>query len=306
MESKNLIGMVMTLVVGIICVGALLVPVLTAATATEETLQNDGYFRMNKITADSEETYTIDFVKATNTLTLNGEVFDTSELSSGVSYSIVALDNGLCRFQNGLRIQSWLEGVDGSTGYASVRSTIELSNGTITHTYYSVDVDTITATKTSTYTTAYVIDPTGDYVMKYSDSPAKVFDDTEVYAIGITNLNNSEDSTVLSVLKMTGDASEVTFSAIVGGTTATFDDIVIDKTADNDYVGVYDLNKVTATATYDNTETAITYSYFIVPYEITAELSDHLSTGEIAIIMAIPIVVIMAIVMIPAAFIQRD
>ena len=52
----------------------------------------------------------------------------------------------------------------------------------------------------------------------------------------------------------------------------------------------------------------LTYSYFIVPASVTSELTNHLSNGEIAILNALPILIIVALVVMAAGalYLKRD
>ena len=312
MDNK-ILTLCITLVVGVILAGSLLMPVLNDATQTEGTATNDGYFRMQKITDEDETIYTLTWDRTSDKVLLNGtEVAMTGKSGynalSGVS--IAMTDNTISRYSPGLRIQSWISGVGGSMGYSSTTMEIEFNQGTITIT--ADEGLESEAVKTTTYEYAYFASNTGDYVMKDKDQKAAVFADSEIYAMGVTNINNSTNpgTPVLSVLKMTGDASSVEFSAIYGlSGTPTFSDVEIVKTENSKYVGVYDLDKVTATVTYDGADTAITYSYFVVPYQITAELSEHMTSGVIALMHAIPIMVIIALVMVAVgaiAYNRRD
>ena len=299
--NNKLIPLVITLVVGIILAGSVLMPVLNDATKTTGTISNDGYFRMQKITDEDETVYTLTWDRTSDKVLLNGteiEMSGKSTYSSLGGVSIAMTDNSVSRYVPALRIQTWISGVGGSMGYSSTTMEIEFNQGTLTIT---ADEGLETeAVKTTTYEYAYFASNTGNYVMKDKDQKAAVFADSEIYAMGVTNINNSTapGTPILSVLKMTGDASSVEFSAIYGlSGTPTFSDVEIIKTENSKYVGVYDLDKVTATVTYDSADTAITYSYFVVPYQVTAELSEHLSAGEIALMNAIPVMVIVALLM---------
>lgn len=312
MEKTNLLTLVVTLTVGIILAGSLLMPVISDATNTTETINNDGYFRMQKITDEDETVYTLTWDKTSDKVLLNGNEIEMSGKSTYASLSGVSIamtDTSLSRYVPGLRIQTWISSIGGSTGYSSTTMELEFNQGTLTITS-NKDLES-EIVRTTSYEYAYFASNTGDYVMKEMDKKAAVFADSEIYAMGVTNINNSTTpgTPILSVLKMTGDASSVEFSEIYGLVgTPTFSDIEIVKSENSKYVGVYDLDKVTATVTYDSADTAITYSYFIVPYQVTAELSQHLTNGEIAILNALPVLIIVALVMMAAGalYLKRD
>ena len=308
MEMK-IVGVTLAAFVSLVVLAAVLVPVLNDATTTTDTLTNDGFYRMQKITADDTTEYTLKWVKATDTFTLNGvevDIGDHSLYTDELGVSVAMTDVSVCRYVTNLRVQSWISGQGGSLGYSGSTCTINFNNGTQTITMDEGLESEVS--RTTTYEFAYFISNTGDYSMKAKTVPAYVKADSEMYAVGVTYLGTSTPGTpVLSVLKMTGDASSVEFSAIYGlSGTATFADVTIDKTADPDYLELYDLNKVTATVTYDSTDTAITYSYFIVPHEVTAERAQHLSSGQIELLDVIPILVIVAILLAVIALVIRS
>lgn len=301
---NRIIGLVLALVVGGLLVGGLLIPSIEGMTATEGTITNDGYFHMQKITADDTTEYTLFWDKATDTFTLNGNVVDIgdhSQFNNDLGVSIAMTDLSVSRYVTGVRVQTWVSGIGGSFGYSGSTMTINFNNGTETIT---VDAGLETeSSRTATYEYAYFISNEGSYEMKDKTKTAAVLSDSEVYAVGVTYIDNSTnpDTPVLSVLKMTGNASNVEFSAIYGLQSApTFNDVEIHKTANAQYVGVYDLEKVTATVTYDSADTDITYSYFIVPAEVTAEKAQHMDATQIAMFGVISILGIVALVVVAA------
>ena len=311
MEGSKLLTMIVTVTVGVIFIGALLGPVINDVSETQGTYTNNGYYTMKRITADDTDEYTLTWVRSTDVFTLNGEVVDIgdhSQYSDSLGVSVAMTDVSVSRYVSGLRVQTWISNIGGSFGYSATTMTINFNNGTMTVT--ADEGLESEANRSTTYEYAYFISNTGDYEMKAKDKTAAVKADSELYAVGVTYINNSTapSTPILSVLKMTGDASEVEFSAIYGlSGTITFDDIEIHKTANSKFVGVYDLEKVTATATYDDAETSLTYSYFIVPKEITAEYTQHLDAGEIALLAVLPLIAITALLLLAVRFfVGRD
>lgn len=301
MDWKQITGLVVGVVIGALLLTTLVIPVIGEATTTEQTITNDGFYQMQKITAEDTEEYTLHWVRATDVFTLNDVVVDIgdhSQYTDELGVSVAMTDVSVSRYVTGLRVQSWISGVGGSIGYAATTVTLNFNQGTETIT---VDAGLETeASKTATYEYAYFISNSGDYEMKAKTKTAAVLADSEVYAVGVTYVNNSTNpgTPILSVLKMTGNASEVEFSAIYGlANTVTFNDVEIHKTENPNYVGVYDLEKVTATVTYDSADTSITYSYFIVPHQVTAELAQHLDNGSLALLQIVPLLITVGIIM---------
>lgn len=293
-------------VIGIIVLGSVLMPILDDATATTDTFTNEGMFKMSEISATDSETYTLSYTVATNTLTINGETADISGISSAAS--IVAGDTFFLRLQPNAR--AYLMGSTSSSsanyfGYNADSLSVSMTSGTLTATATTSGTD---ATATFTYTKAYIIDESGDldYIMKTSNSEVYVLADSPLFASGQTSINAS-DTNVASAIIMEGTIEDgVTFTAIKGATTATFDDIVIDAVADSDHENLYKLSKVTAVATYDGEDTDITYSYFVVPSEVTAERDVHFTDGQNAILGAIPIMILVAILLGVVALVIRS
>ena len=120
--------------------------------------------------------------------------------------------------------------------------------------------------------------------------------DSPLFASGQTSINASDNTSVSTAIIMDGTIEDgVTFTAIKGATTATFDDIVINAVAESGYKDLYKLSNVTATATYDGTDTSMTYSYFVVPSEVTAERSAHVDGPTGDILAVIPVMMVLAI-----------
>lgn len=289
--TMGIVATIVALVIVVVCA----IPIISDSVATEDTFENEGYFRMQKITAEDTTEYTLKWVKATDTFTLNGvevNIGDHSQYTGSLGVSVAMTDNSVSRYVTNLRIQSWSSGLSASMGFSQTSTEITFSNG----------VQTITVdkglesenTRTVNYEVAYFISNDGDYVMKKPTQTAYVLADSELFAVGRTDIDTSGEPTP-STLKMTGDASDVEFSIFNGATTAVFSDINITKTETPMYVGLYDLEKVTAIATYDSTDTDITYSYFVVPYEVTAERSQPLDTSIATILTVIPVMMILAV-----------
>ena len=281
-------------------VTAVILP-LSSEYSEAKTFTNDGYFKMIKISADDPETYTLDWVKSTDTITLNGveiDIGDHSQYTNDLGVSLAFTESTVSRYVSGVRLQSWSTQWGGSHGFSGDEIIIEFNGGTQTLTAKTAGQSD--SVKTVTYEYAYIAANSGDYAMKKSNDASYVNSDSEVMAMGITSINNS-GSPLLSVIKMTGDASSVQFEAIVGATTATFDDIEIDSSEINGYVDLYGLKKVTATATYDGEDTAITYSYFVVPHNVESDPDNPAAYKSL--VMVIPLMSFVVLVVAAAAMI---
>lgn len=297
MDNK-ILTLCITLVVGVILAGSLLVPVLNSATETERTFENEDYFfTMDKILADDSETHTIVW-EATDPdqLTIDGTAF-YPDWSGSVTVACIESDIVRCLFVGGDYILNVI-GVDlvngwGWTDHTSI--TAEFSNGTMTVTRV---ISGNTQVKTFSYTDAYIINPTGtgEYVMKTPTASAYVLEDSPILGMGLSNFGGSGNN----LIRVSGDVTDLTASVVSTPVSSdiTIGDLTITSTELTKYRGLYTFDKVEFPVTVEDTTTTITYSYVIVPASVTAELTNHLTPGQIALMSAIPIMVIVALLMV--------
>lgn len=292
MESKNMVGGIVSLAVVVICVAAIMMPVLNEATTTEKTFTNEGAFYVE---ADPSDTYTIEYDKATK----QGVIYinDTAlDLSFTTGYTIMALDKSMLRLQSS---DSTLQ-YKGNGAYITgiVNADLTISNGTVSGTYQTTPGSDLDWPET-TYTDVYIASPSEqELVMTEYNATSKVLGDSEIFALGQTMVNS-----VWYLFKITGTVEDGVTVACLDRTTgeevegAVISNLSINKTAVDGYLDLYDLTSITFTVTLADTSTAnCTYSAYIIPAEVTAERSQHLSDAENMILNAIPALVIVALV----------
>lgn len=318
-RMKKIITISITAVVVIIVLAGVLMPVLDDATATEDTITNKGYYRMSSLAADSADTVVIQWDKATmaDYLVVNDEHVKIKFPGSGLGCSLIFGDNWLFRAYG-------TDGVEFLTTqfYQNVGGTKVVTDFTLT---CSAGAYNLTATvggsettTNGTYTTMYYPTNNGAYTMKYSDSPAYVFEDSEIIAFGLTNINGSDGVSTRSNVgySLTGsiaDGITITNWRVnsLSGDTLTHSTPVINKTDSDRWVDVYDLNKITFTTTAtgedpaDTADTSVIYSYFLVPTEITGDRINHFTDGQNALFWAIPIMIIAALLVGVVALVIR-
>lgn len=295
MEKMNALTLIITLVVGVILTGALLGPVISDATKTEQTFENEGYFYLQKITAADEGTYTFSYTFDGETnLTFNGEPVDLGGITNPVTLATDGADWFVRYGLNNEYVGLQIFGTDlVSGGYGTTSMTIEFSGGTVTATRITDGSDTPTV-DTKTYNEAWIYSPEkSDYVMKKADSTAYMHADSEYVAAGQTTIKQWFDS-----LCIVGNNESFTVDLLVPEEDLTVTNQTVVSTAVNGYNDLYALSKLTFTASYDDASTDATYSYFIVPAEVTSELTNHLTPGQISLMGAIPVMVIVALLMI--------
>lgn len=286
MENK-VVSVVLTLTIGVILAGSVLMPVLSDAMATEDTFSNEGYFYLDEFT--DEYTFEWDATDPT-TMTVNGESFTYSN-TSGLTVSLVLGEKFAVRMGNSNpSINFYGNGSYVSTSAGNPTFTLTYSEGSVTATNG-------TATKTIESVTAiYGIVESGDYVMKkssavaYLNSGSDIVADSTIYASGQTYSGNNNifwhlEGTIdnISYPDTFNSSLTITNETLNGEYSSTHNDL-------------YELTNIQFTAT---TNTAVVYnvtaSYFVVPAEVTAERSVHFTADEIAIIAVIPVIVIVAL-----------
>lgn len=290
---NRIIGLVLALVVGGLLVGGLLIPSIEGMTATEKTLENKGYFHMEKYGTDTDITIVWDPTDA-KSITVNGEKYNpNTPVNQFVNVAIG--DDWYFRYADGganTYVQVSYDGLNQVVGSNSDNQTVTVtcSNGSATITKGAT-------TQTMDYTELYVISgDEGKYVMKNATESVYMAANTEFTALGTTAIGEGK-----AVLKIVGDVGngatvEVIASNPVG---ATISDIEVNATALTDYRG-YSLTTVTFTITADEVDYPATYSYFIVPASVTLELSQHMDATQIAMFGVISILGIVALVVVAA------
>lgn len=303
--NNKLISIVLTLVVGIILAGSVLVPVLDDATATEKTFDNrDGaLFQLEKFDETTEYSFEWVYTDPTHA-TVNNETVTLSRATV-----ICATDSFLIRYgqdtSNGYYMQSVGDGLGVVYGTETRKTTLTISasSGTLTATVANEGSDPII--RTASITEGYGIVANGGYVMKASNQTAYMLADSPIVAMGLTLL----DGVWSNMFQIVGNVEGVEVTQInPTPATYTISNVEVNAESSASYIDLYELQSITfdATLVSDNTTVhACTYDYFIVPAEVTAELSEHLTPGQIALMGAIPVLVIVALLVVAVGVVAR-
>ena len=296
---NRITGLVIALVVGGLLVGGLLIPSIEGMTATEKTLENEGYFHMEKYGTDTDLTITWDHTNPKK-INVNGDDFEpNTPLNQWVSVAIG--DNWFFRYADG-GANTYVQVTYGGANYLSGSVTagsdviVTCENGTATLKQYSGD--TVTNTQTVAYTEIYAISgDSGSYVMKKSTETAYMAGNTEFIGLGQTGMGE----TGRAVLKVSGNVDDGATVDVIASTPAgaTVSDIEVNVTSLTDYIG-FALSTITFTLAVEGTDYPATYSYFIVPAKVTLELSQHMDATQIAMFGVISILGIVALVVVAA------
>lgn len=297
---NRITGLVIALVVGGLLVGGLLIPSIEGMTATEKTYENEGYAYMT-----SDDSISRAYVYDGSTLTVNGKEMPISTNNHTLLVADGAITlreqwNGISVFGSSLGNAYW------GTVAASFEFTVY--NGELTGTL------AISGGQTGTISISYeniwmAVPEKSDYILTDYTTPVYMLKDSELYACGISsNIKNSDNTTISAKLEITGSIGEG-FNATIKGRsdqtgTITLGEVAINDSAISGVKDVYQLDSLSVTATYtldeDSWDTELSYSSYIVPAKITAELSQHLDATQIAMFGVISILGIVALVVVAA------
>lgn len=298
MDIKTVSVALVAVMVGAVMFGALF-PIFDDVTATEDTFKNDGYYRMSKLTSSDADTVTIEWDYTTpNQVTVNNEDIT---LNANVTVSVISDTNFVFRalYTGGAFIAVQFYGATGGAFSATVQDaqnmTVVCSAGTATATVGE-------NSKTASYDVIYYPDNDGAYIMKNKDESAYMLKDSEFFGCGTTTTVSSNSLGVVVDGTIEDGATVTVWRDLANGTVIDTDSVVVHSTLNNDYVGLYELDKITFDASYNSEDYAITYSYFVVPYEVTAERSVHVTDSMGAIMDLIPLIIGLGLVLMTVAF----
>lgn len=290
MEKMNALTLIITLVVGVILTGALLGPVIGDATETERTFTNDGYMRYTSLESTAENETTIEWDHSTpDILTIGEETIDLTVFDRETS--ILFGDDWSLRFLASGDFQ-YIGNANADYLFVSKSGTDDLN---ITLNSGDVTLASGTQTKTNTYTTAYYPDNEGAMIMKKANESAYLLKESSIIsANGITNVPGGSVG-----IRFTGtinDGFNFTYYRNAGGWSEA--NVVAHYEEITKYTDLVSLSNITFDLVPESgTEVGATYSYFLIPYEVTAQVAEPLDSGSIAIMKAIPIMVIVALLM---------
>lgn len=309
METKKIVMGVISVAVAIIVLMSM-IPIFTDAGASEDTITNSGYLRMKHITAEDEGTYVISFDSTNHDQIVVNDVAIpfTNIPDTALVFNCLFNSNWLMRanVNSGAGYVSTLQYYTTSGGVTSYSSvTITAAEGTAT-------IEGGSSTKTASYTDLYIPDLNGPYIMKDRDKPAYMLADSEFIGYGLTAMVNPANPTGSKVspglgLLVTGtieDGATITPWRGISSYNSSYSDETVNYTESTRWKEVYDLTSITFTATLTSTsddtvtaDTPVTYSYFLVPYEITAERIIHTSPVEATLIGLIPLLMMVGIML---------
>ena len=296
MESKNLLTLAIMLTVGVILAGSLLAPVVSDATKTTDTYENERAFYVTNALPYSM-TYT------DGVCSINGVEYNPALTSE---YSIAFSDKFAVRNYNGAMNRpvtlADISGVSVSNGYLVSLTVDEDLKATIVR-------DISGTLNTSEFELEYFWGMTPektDYVMTKGSTAIYANTTDEIFTIG-----RSQITAWSNTFEVTGTIeSGASVIVIRPPTGITVSDIELNSTQVDNHDG-YKIENITFVATVDADSTThdVTYDRMVAPASVTMNIvKPTFDSGERAIINAIPILIIVALVMtaVGALYLKRD
>lgn len=266
------------MVCGVLIAGML--PIFGDVSASEDTLKNDGYFYVDEF---EEFTFSWDYDNPTVFIVNDENVIFSND--TGLTVSVIAGNNFAVRYTaNGLTCNFYGGGSYITADATNKTLTCSLSEG-------SFSVSNGVSNKTMTgVTKCYVIQSEGPYVMKKSTSPAYMNEDSILFASGLTYSGNTY---IFSNIVGTIDDATVTVIA----SDPVVSDQSVNYTEVTSHIDLYSLADITYKVTNNNVVYNVTYSYFVVPAEVTAERTAHMTDVMSTIIQLVPLLAVVGLVL---------
>lgn len=284
MDAKNMIGMVIGVMVGVLILSAALFPVIDSATTTEHKIINTGAYNLT----DDDSDYTLTY-DPTGKFVIGDKEIPFNTLPAD-SITIASAKNMLLRFQN-FASQSynlWLF-IDGKSP-AIVANSSNVSNVEITFNEGSLTTNTSIEETYTSDDSIRIFNPDGKYTMTIYNQPATILKDTTVIVgNGTTQVNAWTNRFYIE-----GTAEDITVTPATG---ITVSNVTVNTTEISQYKDAVKLDSVTFTATDGEHTVDATYNRVIVPREITAELAVHPSQDEIDLLNTIPILITVGLIL---------
>ena len=302
MNAKSIAMGVVAMVVATVLVVTCAVPIISDSVATEDTFKNEGYYNVAKATSDTDVTITWEKASPTIIKIGDGQIDMSTFAQNSYGYTIVGADNILVRYyatSSTITIHMFDSNGNFSnpnTGSSTIdRVSVTIANGTVTFTVNPDNEDPYTKSTTPNVFCYYMTPEKTDYVMKKANTSAYMLGDSEFTLIGVSVSAGRSGICQYGVGTIDDGVSMTNFYKY-NITSVTYSDVTIDSTEKSGYNDLYELDKCSFTINYDDSTSNATYSYFIVPSEVTAERSVHVDGPTGDILAVIPILMVLGIV----------
>lgn len=296
--NNKILSLCVTLVVGVVLAGSLLAPILNDVTTTHKTFENAGYYTYDAITEETSTVITWD-PTTPNTFTIGDVALDLSGSPSDTT--IIGSENFSCRYyynnnSRGFRVY----GIEGYNQFNTINNAS--APITITVTNSSMDIDAASDKSYEMGGHGFILNTAGNgpLTLKKSDESAYILGESDIYLCGTTAVTGSGTDDVVGVFGYGSLDDGLTLSSFYGNTdpnAVSFGEVEATYEAVAGYEDLFKIEKFEFPITQNEATVSAVYSYFVVPTEVTAELSQHLTSGQNALLGAIPILVIVSLVL---------
>lgn len=300
METNKLIAGIVAAAIAIIVLAGVLMPALSNATKTTDTLTNEGYFNVSLIDENTDVTITWDHTDPKK-ITIGTNAIDLSNVPVSLPITLVGTDKAIVRYEDHSNGNTYIY-YNGNGGQKVINSSGS-EDATIVLTDTSFSGTFGTTERTATITNGIYADPNGTYIMKDKDVPCYLKDDSIIIA-GLTRLTGTTET--VGVFGVGNVEDGMTINNIVTQS-VTLGEVTMNYESSTDYVDTYILSSIQFEITDSNeVSTLATYTYFAVPEEIVSERSVHLTDAMNVILNVIPLLIIVSVLLgVVAVFILR-
>lgn len=291
-------GQLATILVSVLVCGVLIagmLPIFGDVSASEDTFENKGLTKMMLIDESTDVTVFWDHTDPAN-ITVGDKKVPVPQ-SSRYPISIICSDEWGLRYlvQSEQTLLTLFDTsastlFNASTGEEGNDMTVTISNGVATF-------DNGTTTKDESFTTGYCISDVGDYVMKSSSDSSYLNGDSIIFGTGRTSGLSALTSPTVS-LNVSGTIDDGVVATSLFPGTYTTSDVVINYSDVDGYEDLYSFASVQFAVNDASDHTAnATYNQVIVPAEVTAERSVHMSDVMSTIIQLVPLLAVVGLVL---------
>ena len=285
--NNKLITICITLFVGIILAGAVLVPVLNDTTGATKTYINEGtYYALADPDDDTSYVITVKSVDDVAVIDLDGEAI-TSTITGG--YTVVFGQHSIIRYfpENGRVILGGTVGAGTSSQFTDLRSAD--SSETLTLTITGDTLVTVNGETTKTISDNWAfINPAGDY--SYCYNPCVTASD-RIIGGGVTYSPFSS----ATVICFDGTIEGIDAGVYRSSPTVTLNDTVINTS--NVATNLFRIDSIVFNCTQSDADKTATYTYFLAPKEVVYDNPNYVGSASAAILGAIPILVIVSLIL---------
>lgn len=280
---NKIITISITAVVVIVCLGGMLIPILDDATETHKSFTNTGLYYM---TDDADN---IEYELSSGTWSVDGEALNFSGTSTNpmlVANSVFIMNNG--------------KSAGASPAFTWASASVTADGDTITGN--AVVSGSSTAVSLDCSDTFYgVTNKTDDLVFVNASTDNYVLKTGTINSYGLMDVTGSNGYVPYYITINNGVATITSIDSV------TISNIVVDWDAVDGYEDLYKLSGVTFDTVYNDTTISQTVGNFIIPTEVSAEITGHLSSNQIALLDVIPVMIIVALIMsiVAAVLIKR-